>query len=171
MPYNTDIRTVADGFDRAYHENITDKVFLLDVRQLNSVYKNLGSYYIAKNKNGFNWNCWLRTPVTDCNHDMRYVDAHGNILRDAPYKGYYGVRPAFYLDAEYYTVLSGSGTAQNPYIGSAPDKPDDGIAISGAERVTGDGNWDVDTDQNIQLTLGGSIPRTVNTPTPQFPCM
>ena len=149
MPYNTDIRTVADGFDRAYYENITDKVFLLDVRQLNSVYKNLGSYYIAKNKNGFNWNYWLRTPVTDCNHDMRYVDAHGNILRDAPYKGYYGVRPAFYLDAEYYTVLSGSGTAQYPYIGSAPDKPDDGIAISGAERVTGDGNWDVDTDQNI----------------------
>ncbi len=155
LPYNTDIQTVADGFDRAYYENITDKVFLLDVRQLNSVYKNLGSYYIAKNKNGFNWNCWLRTPVTDCNHDMRYVDTHGNILRDAPYKGYYGVRPAFYLDAEYYTVLSGSGTAQNPYIGSAPDKPDDGIAISGAERETGDGNWDVDTDQNIQLTLGG----------------
>lgn len=48
MPYNTDIRTVADGFDRAYHENITDKVFLLDVRQLNSVYKNLGSLLYSK---------------------------------------------------------------------------------------------------------------------------
>ena len=49
---------------------------------------------------------------------MRYVDLRGNIWRDAPYKGYYGVRPAFYLDAEYYTVLQGKGTESEPYVGT-----------------------------------------------------
>lgn len=153
LPYNTDIQTVADGYDRAYYENIIDKVFLLDVKQLNTVYRNLGGYYIAKNKSGVPWNYWLRTPITDCNHDMRYVDTRGNIWRDAPYKGYYGVRPAFYLDAEYYIVSSGSGTESDPYIGAAPDKPEDGISLSGAVRDTGDGNWDVDTDQYLQVEL------------------
>ena len=153
LPYNTDIQTVADGYDRAYYENITDKVFLLDVKQLNTVYRNLGGYYIAKNKSGVPWNYWLRTPITDCNHDMRYVDTRGNIWRDAPYKGYYGVRPAFYLDAEYYIVSSGSGTESDPYIGAAPDKPEDGTGLSGAARDTGDGNWDVDTDQYLQVEL------------------
>ncbi len=153
LPYNTDIQTVADGYDRAYYENIIDKVFLLDVKQLNTVYRNLRGYYIAKNKSGVPWNYWLRTPITDCNHDMRYVDTRGNIWRDAPYKGYYGVRPAFYLDAEYYIVSSGSGTESDPYIGAAPDKPEDGISLSGAVRDTGDGNWDVDTDQYLQVEL------------------
>ena len=36
----------------------------------------------------------------------------------------------------------------------APNEPDTSISISGGERDTGDGNWDVDTDQYIQLTLG-----------------
>ena len=34
------------------------------------------------------------------------------------------------------------------------NKPQESISLSGAERDTGDGNWDVDTDKNIQLTLG-----------------
>ena len=167
LPYNTDIQTVADGYDRAYYENITDKVFLLDVKQLNTVYRNLGGYYIAKNKSGVPWNYWLRTPITDCNHDMRYVDTRGNIWRDAPYKGYYGVRPAFYLDAEYYIVSSGSGTESDPYIGAAPDKPEDGTGLSGAARDTGDGNWDVDTDQYLQVELSElySIDRAYANPT------
>ena len=112
LPYNTDISTVADGYDKAYYENIIDKVFLLDVRQLHTIYENretLGSYYIARNRSGATWNYWLRTPVTNCNHDMRYVTTGGSIGRDSPYKGYYGVRPAFYLDTENYAVLSGDG--------------------------------------------------------------
>ena len=155
LPYNTDISTVADGYDKAYYENIVDKVFLLDVQQLKTVKDNLGSYYIARNGNGMTWNYWLRTPVTGCNHDMRYVTTGGSILRDAPNKGYYGVRPAFYLDTENYAVSSGDGkTAGSAYVITAPNAPDTSISISGGERNTGDGNWDVDTDQYIQLTLG-----------------
>ena len=153
LPYNTDIGSVADGYEGAHYESITDKVFLLDVKQLHTVYENLGSYYIAQNRNGVSWNYWLRTPVTDCNHDMRYVTTQGSIGRDAPYKGYYGVRPAFYLDAAYYAVTSGSGTAADPYVGAAPSKPADSTPLSPAERDTGDGNWDVDTETYLQVEM------------------
>ena len=153
LPYNTDIGSVADGYEGAHYENITDKVFLLDVKQLHTVYKNLGGYYIGQNRNGVNWSYWLRTPVTDCNHDMRYVSPQGSIGRDAPYKGYYGVRPAFYLDAAYYAVTSGSGTAADPYVGAAPGKPADSTPLSPAQRDTGDGNWDVDTETYLQVEM------------------
>ena len=153
LPYNTDIGSVADGYEGAHYENITDKVFLLDVKQLHTVYENLGGYYIGQNRSGVNWNYWLRTPVTDCNHDMRYVSPQGSIGRDAPYKGYYGVRPAFYLDAAYYTVTSGSGTAADPYVGAAPGKPADSTPLSPAQRDTGNGSWDVDTETYLQVEM------------------
>ena len=153
LPYNTDIGSVADGYEGAHYENITDKMFLLDVKQLCTVYENLGSYYIAQNRNGVNWSYWLRTPVTDCNHDMRYVSPQGSIGRDAPCKGYYGVRPAFYLDAAYYTVTSGSGTETDPYVGTALNKPADSTPLSPAERDTSDGNWDVDTETYLQVEM------------------
>ncbi len=153
LPYNTDIGSVADGYEGAHYENITDKVFLLDVKQLHTVYENLGGYYIGQNRNGVNWNYWLRTPVTDCNHDMRYVSPQGSIGRDAPCKGYYGVRPAFYLDTAYYTVTSGSGTAAAPYVGAAPSKPADSTPLSPAQRDTGDENWNVDTETYLQVEM------------------
>ena len=153
LPYNTDIGSVADGYEGAHYENITDKVFLLDVKQLHTVYENLGGYYIGQNRSGVSWNYWLRTPVTDCNHDMRYVSPQGSIGRDAPCKGYYGVRPAFYLDTAYYAVTSGSGTAADPYVGAAPSKPADSTPLSPAERDTGDGNWDVDTETYLQVEM------------------
>ena len=153
LPYNTDIDSVADGYEGAHYENITDKVFLLDVKQLHTVSKNLGNYYIGWNRNGTQWNYWLRTPVTDCNHDMRYVTPQGSILRAAPYVGYYGVRPAFYLDTAYYAVTSGSGTETDPYVGAAPSKPADSTPLSPAERDTGDGNWGVDTETYLQVEM------------------
>ena len=153
LPYNTDIGSVADGYEGAHYENITDKVFLLDVKQLHTVYENLGGYYIGQNRNGVNWNYWLRTPVTDCNHDMRYVSPQGSIGRDAPCKGYYGVHPAFYLDMAYYAVTSGSGTAADPYVGAAPGKPADSTPLSPAERDTGDENWNVDTETYLQVEM------------------
>ena len=153
LPYNTDIDSVAEGYEGAHYENITDKVFLLDVKQLHTVYENLGSYYIGWNRSGTQWNYWLRTPVTDCNHDMRYVTPQGSILRAAPYISYYGVRPAFYLDAAYYTVTDGSGTETDPYVGTAPNKPADRPQLSPAERDTGDGNWDVDTETYLQVEM------------------
>ncbi len=151
--YYTDISYVVANYDNAYFETTTEKVFLLDVKQANAVWKNLKSYYVAYNNDGIAWPYWLRTPVTDCNHDMRYISASGQVGRYAPWYSDLGVRPAFYLDSEYFVATSGTGSQSNPYIGSAPNKQESDYTISEpAEDANPD--WNVSTEQNIQLTLG-----------------
>ena len=151
--YYTDISYAAINYDSAYFETTTEKVFLLDVKQANAVWKNLNGYYIAYNNDGMAWPYWLRTPVTDCNHDMRYISSSGQVGRYAPWYSDLGVRPAFYLDSNYFVATSGSGSQSNPYIGSAPNKQEDDYTISEpAEDANAD--WNVSTEQSIQLTLG-----------------
>ena len=153
LELNYDIENVAKNFDSAYGENSTEKVFLLDVKQVNAVWKNFGSYYIGKNEQGMSWPYWLRTPVTDCNHDMRYVHNNGTINRESPQRSYIGVRPAFYLDADYYVTTSGNGTKENPYIGSAPDKVEADYTVAEPEDDPNQ-EWDISTNQKLTLTLG-----------------
>ena len=151
--YYTDISEAVANYDNSYFETTTEKVFLLDVKQSNAVWKNLKGYYIAYNNNGMAWPYWLRTPVTDCNHDMRYISSSGQVGRYAPWYSDLGVRPAFYLDSEYFVTTSGSGSQSSPYIGSAPNKQEDDYTISEpAEDANPD--WNVSTEQSIQLTLG-----------------
>ena len=151
--YYTDISYAAINYDSAYFETTTEKVFLLDVKQANAVWKNLNGYYVAYNNDGMAWPYWLRTPVTDCNHDMRYISSSGQVGRYAPWYSDLGVRPAFYLDSDYFVATSGSGSQSNPYIGSAPNKQEDDYTISEpAEDANAD--WNVSTEQSIQLTLG-----------------
>ena len=151
--YYTDISEAVANYDSSYFETTTEKVFLLDVKQANAVWKNLKGYYVAYNKDGMAWPYWLRTPVTDCNHDMRYISSSGQVGRYAPWYSDLGVRPAFYLDSEYFVTTSGSGSQSSPYIGSAPNKQEDDYTISEpAEDANPD--WNVSTEQSIQLTLG-----------------
>ena len=151
--YYTDISEAVANYDSSYFETTTEKVFLLDVKQANAVWKNLKGYYVAYNNDGMAWPYWLRTPVTDCNHDMRYISSSGQVGRYAPWYSDLGVRPAFYLDSEYFVTTSGSGTQSSPYIGSAPNKQEDDYTISEpAEDANPD--WNVSTEQSIQLTLG-----------------
>ena len=151
--YYTDISEAVANYDSSYFETTTEKVFLLDVKQANAVWKNLNGYYVAYNNDGMAWPYWLRTPVTDCNHDMRYISSSGQVGRYAPWYSDLGVRPAFYLDSEYFVATSGSGSQSSPYIGSAPNKQEDDYTISEpAEDANPD--WNVSTEQSIQLTLG-----------------
>ena len=151
--YYTDISEAVANYDSSYFETTTEKVFLLDVKQANAVWKNLKGYYVAYNNDGMAWPYWLRTPVTDCNHDMRYISSSGQVSRYAPWYSDLGVRPAFYLDSEYFVTTSGSGSQSSPYIGSAPNKQEDDYTISEpAEDANPD--WNVSTEQSIQLTLG-----------------
>ena len=151
--YYTDISEAVANYDNSYFETTTEKVFLLDVKQANAVWKNLNGYYVAYNNNGMAWPYWLRTPVTDCNHDMRYISSSGQVGRYAPWYSDLGVRPAFYLDSDYFVATSGSGSQSNPYVGSAPNKQEDDYTISEpAEDANAD--WNVSTEQSIQLTLG-----------------
>ena len=151
--YYTGISEAVANYDSSYFETTTEKVFLLDVKQANAVWKNLKGYYVAYNNDGMAWPYWLRTPVTDCNHDMRYISSSGQVGRYAPWYSDLGVRPAFYLDSEYFVTTSGSGSQSSPYIGSAPNKQEDDYTIS---EPAGDANpdWNVSTEQSIQLTLG-----------------
>ncbi|WP_298652246.1 M64 family metallopeptidase [uncultured Eubacterium sp.] len=151
--YYTDISEAVANYDSSYFETTTEKVFLLDVKQANAVWRNLQGYYVAYNNNGMAWPYWLRTPVTDCNHDMRYISSSGQVGRYAPWYSDLGVRPAFYLDSEYFVSASGNGSQSNPYVGSAPSKQEDDYTISEpAEDANPD--WNVSTEQSIQLTLG-----------------
>ena len=151
--YYTDISEAVANYDSSYFETTTEKVFLLDVKQANAVWKNLKGYYVAYNNDGMSWPYWLRTPVTDCNHYMRYISSSGQVSRYAPWYSDLGVRPAFYLDSEYFVTTSGSGSQSSPYIGSAPNKQEDDYTISEpAEDANPD--WNVSTEQSIQLTLG-----------------
>ena len=151
--YYTDISEAVANYDSSCFETTTEKVFLLDVKQANAVWKNLKGYYVAYNNDGMAWPYWLRTPVTDCNHDMRYISSSGQVDRYAPWYSDLGVRPAFYLDSEYFVTTSGSGSQSSPYIGSAPNKQEDDYTISEpAEDANPD--WNVSTEQSIQLTLG-----------------
>lgn len=151
--YYTDISEAVANYDSSYFETTTEKVFLLDVKQANAVWKNLKGYYVAYNNDGMAWPYWLRTPVTDCNYDMRYISSSGQVGRYAPWYSDLGVRPAFYLDSEYFVTTSGSGSQSSPYIGSAPNKQEDDYTISEpAEDANPD--WNVSTEQSIQLTLG-----------------
>ena len=153
LELNYDIENVDSNFDSAYGENSTEKVFLIDVRQVNTVWKNFGNYYIGSNEQGMSWPYWLRTPVTDCNHDMRYVHSNGSVGREWPNTDYIGVRPAFYLDSDYYVTTSGDGSASNPYVGSAPDKVEDDYTVAEPEEDPNQ-EWDISLDQQLRLTLG-----------------
>ena len=151
--YYTDISEAVANYDSSYFETTTEKVFLLDVKQANAVWKNLKGYYVAYNNDGMAWPYWLRTPVTDCNHDMRYISSSGQVGRYAPWYSDLGVRPAFYLDSEYFVATSGSGSQSNPYVGSAPNKQEDDYTISEPSEDA-NADWNVSTEQSIQLTLG-----------------
>lgn len=130
--YNGDIADVIQNYESAYMERVTDKVFLLDIAQANAVYKNLGSYYVAKPTQkcvenseyktsllgvGNSWCYWLRTPACgDAGGHVRCVHSDGSVdYHDAYYDGM-GIRPAFYLDTDASFIGSGSGSEQDPYI-------------------------------------------------------
>lgn len=126
------ISNVIANYDSAYAEYVTDKMFLLDVKQINEVCNNGsvlgGGYYIGKLseeavKNaeyvsddyiGFQWYSWLRSPSSDNCSSVCYVDSPGGFRDTTAYDGRNGVRPAFYL-ADNTSFTYGDGTENNPY--------------------------------------------------------
>lgn len=141
--YNSDINDVLQNYDTAFSEKVTDMMFLPDVKQINAVYNNseiLGDgYYIGEPTaqcvanseytdsslgNGNKWCSWLRTPGTEgAGTAGRYVDYNGTVISHGYYStdwiGCNGIRPAFYLNIETASVISGSGTEDDPYVVNA----------------------------------------------------
>lgn len=127
------IADVIKNYETAYSEQVTDKMFLLDVQQINMVYDNsnlLGAnYYIGKptekavenseykNTNldaGKEWYSWLRSPNANSPNAVRYVSGE-NIESKTAFYGDVGIRPAFYYNLSSLSV-AGEGTAKNPYF-------------------------------------------------------
>lgn len=137
--YDTSISTVVQNYDTAYYQNVTDKMFLLDVKQVNKVYQNgtmLGTnYYIgqptqkavdkSEYKNGGlvignNWNYWLCSPYTTdgYSNSVRGVQSDGSVgyyIADCLSLYYLGVRPAFFLDLSSVIFKSGNGSVGTPF--------------------------------------------------------
>ena len=132
--YNSDIKDVVQNYDTAYAEYITDKMFLMDVKQVNEVYNNgniLGEdYYIGEPtaqcvanseykcsslKTGNKWCYWLRSPSSGHYNNVRFVDTGDmGVISVSAYGYSAGVRPAFYLNLSS-SIKSGLGTASSPY--------------------------------------------------------
>lgn len=139
--YNIHIDKIVQNYDTACYHNVTDKVFLLDVKQINQVYQNsdiLGAnYYIGKpsdlaivyseikyEKLSADNYClnYLRTPyaVIDNIHaigcNVRVVDPDGRVEYGGASSWLCGIRPAFYLNLPSAIFKSGNGLEKMPYI-------------------------------------------------------
>lgn len=129
---NMSVASVAENYDIAYSEQVTDKIFLLDVKQLSAVYNNsnvLGEgYYIGEptlkaienneyKKSsasvGKKFNYWLRTPLPRDKDGVGvyYVAHNGGVVSYHAYYSDIGVRPAFYLNS----YVTGAGTESDPF--------------------------------------------------------
>gem|GEM_PF-1197817 len=136
--YSATISTVVQNYDTAYYHNVTDKMFLLDVKQLDKVYQKrttLGTnYYIGQPTQkavdnysykdsglgvGKNWFYWLRSPYADSNFPnyVRIVSADGIVYINLAYNDYVkGVRPAFYINLSSVIFKSGNGSSGAPFV-------------------------------------------------------
>ena len=127
---------VLQNYDMAYSEQITDKIFLLDIKQINEVYNNrdiLGDEYYAgipteealanseykdsRLNSNSQWASLLRSPSANSNSFwIRGFSSANSSFEGPSFRGDNGVRPAFYLDTGKTTFISGSGAEGNPYI-------------------------------------------------------
>lgn len=137
---NHNIADVVQNYNTAYAENVADKIFCMDVKQVNAVYNNgsiLGeNYYMGKPTAQCVVNSeykgdaydesikgkiyWLRTPTymtigtSYWDYYVRIVADDGNVRDYTAESSNIGVRPAFYL-ADEVSFGSGIGTENKPY--------------------------------------------------------
>lgn len=137
--YSQGVDSAVQNFETAYSQNVTDKIFLLDVMQIYTVWQNspiLGTdYFIGRPtqnavdrsvyKNDYlapdkSWHYWLRSPSSHPQRtgSVRYVFLGAGINGNSAFSGCIygmGVRPAFYLNEENAEFISGSGNCPDPY--------------------------------------------------------
>mgnify|MGYP007065998864 CR=1 FL=1 len=109
MLYYTDISEAVANYDSSYFETTTEKVFLLDVKQLmpcGKISKVIMLRIIMTVWLGLiGFALLLPIAITIC-----VISVIGQVGRYAPWYSDLGVRPAFYLDSEYFVTTSGSGS-------------------------------------------------------------
>ena len=149
--YNsTNISDILGNYDTAYSEQVTDRMFLLDVKQLNAIYNNksiLGdNYYISEPTAeavaadetgravlGQKLSYWLRTPHVETSNSVWLVLDY-RIATAYPDTAIYGVRPAFYLSEN--AKLLGNGDNKIPYTVSESDTYDISLSADSYDGAT-----------------------------------
>lgn len=129
------------NYENAYYEEVTDKVFLLSVKELKE-YVQDRNWDIRKvmtrqaklldrtglimeygEKNPYSY-YWLRTPASEFDDWVRKVDSKGMVTVYSAYKSRIGVSPALFLSSSSVIVESGAGTSDDPFILSSKPIPD-----------------------------------------------
>lgn len=107
---NVEFSTVLQNYNTAYSKNVTDKVYLVSIGELkNIIHPAIGNAYY---NSGYSY--WLRDARGDNQpHLTRTVAWNGQIGDGVSKYTYYSIRPALNLSND--IVLSGTGTASNPY--------------------------------------------------------
>lgn len=133
--------SVIKGYNTAAYKNSLDKVFFLNIDELyNYVYNKLNHvngkpYYIAcstskaREKNGYEsptrqdeeWMYWLRDENTIKSCSPRLVLSGGSIADGGAFSGFYGVRPALYLDMHDMCLDNNSGDSPSTAYGLIED--------------------------------------------------
>jgi len=138
-----EIAIFVSNFYNAFAHYVTDRMFLLDVPQVNRVWQNsemLGDNYhrtrptqSAVNNSEwqgvwgwdrlgveYNWWYWLRTPNSSglaiTSDESLWVGIRNTVLVQRGYHGRAGVRPAFVLNLDSAVFISGNGTYENPFV-------------------------------------------------------
>ena len=170
--YDGSLSTVVQNYDTtAYYKNVTDKVFLLSVKQLKEyVYDNrsiLGTdYHKAKPtaeavsqstyKDETNLNSttnrfyWLNSPYAASSLGVLAVHADGYIYSRAAYDDLSGVRPALQLDLASASFSSGAGTSGDPFVVTA--SANEAAPVSPSNATLAAGGWfnlAINTDGNV----------------------
>ncbi|MBR1444770.1 MAG: leucine-rich repeat protein [Firmicutes bacterium] len=161
--YDSTIEGCVQNYTSANSEQCTDSIFLLDVKQVNTVYNNLGEYYKAKPTQAAVLNSdykdssylnydnivsyWLRTVYTEGVYYLystfRPYSCRTRIVNETI--GYaedntatIGVRPAFYLNINNIDLSVGNGEYDNPYSISECDSNKMVAKIDGIKEITYD---------------------------------
>jgi len=148
--YDSNISDVVKNYDTAYSEQVNDKIFLLDVKQVNDLYNKGQSgtgnisddYYIGRLTDeaveyseyksedllaGEKYHYWLRSPYASNagGTNIRYVNIDGKVRNNIyAYNGHVGVRPAFFLNVTDVNFISGTGSESAPYtVDTFTDRP------------------------------------------------
>ncbi len=128
--YEENIELALQNYDSAYYQTISDKAFLLSLKELKEHVYDRGWAYTARpteaaiiNNEYLNgayytelWPYLLRTP--DDSYYVRFVEGHAyssKVTSNNPHIADAGVRPALYLDLSKIPLQSGDGTHNYPY--------------------------------------------------------
>jgi hypothetical protein len=134
--FNSDVGEVYEAipsYDQAYYQNVTDKVFLLSIKEVKEYLWDQGWDIRAgitpeavlrdkrkdlkdnlKYTEGY-WSYWLRTPIAKLPHEVFEVDYYGKLSPCQVHNEQVGVRPALMLARSEFSP-KGSGKEDDPYV-------------------------------------------------------